>query len=406
MTDSFLSSRDVLRLIDDPSADARIATMTNLLRDLEHGELSAAERLLALEVMRCFAEDAQIVVREAVAWQIRNSPALTEELAERLVRDVARVAFPLLRDAPSLDDALLLAVLAEGDAGKQLAIAARSGLSAPVAGAVAAAGNIVVVTTLLRNHAAPLDEAALNRALDRFGGIRMVGEAASARPGLPLAVVERLVALVSDSVRGHLVQTYGLAPTLVDQLVARGRESATLRLLRPTLRGATDAETLAQWLNASGRLSSALMFRLLCAGDLDLFAAALGAKAGVPAANARQLAWDDGPLGLAAVLKRAGVAPVLVPAFQTAIDVAKRLAYDGAEAGRDDFQAEVMGDLFATLAPTSDWAVDELLLQLFDGLSEAVIDNALDRAGLPFAPLFEPPLGPSFGPVSMGTWQG
>ena len=381
-----LSVRDVERLLESSSAEARIDTMRKLAGDLEKGGLTDAERSLALEVMHCFAADAQVAVREAVAWQIRNNAMLTEELAERLVKDVARVAFPILRDAGSLSGDLLLGVLADPDAGKHMAVANRHTVSARVAGAIVETGNVAVVTALLRNPGADVAEPALHRALDRFGRVRMVSEAAASRPGLPLAVVERLVAFVSDAVRATLAHTHGLSRELVDRLANRGRESATLRLLRPALRNGEDVEAAARWLHANGRFSTALLFRVLCAGDLALFAAGLGAKAGIPAENARKLAWDDGSLGLRAVLKKASVAPVLVPPFQVAIGTAKRMGYEGSDNRRDDFQAEVMADLFAALTPTNDWAVDELLLQLFDGASDEVIDRALDQAGLPFAP--------------------
>jgi len=240
--------------------------------------------------MHCFAGDAQAAVREAVAWQIRNNPVLTEELAERLVKDVARVAFPILRDAGGLSDDLLLDLLADPDAGKHLAIANRRVVSERVSGAIVETGNVAVVTALLRNKGAEVSEGSLHRALDRFGRVRMVSEAAAIRPGLPLAVVERLVAFVSDALRTTLAHTHGLSRELVERLVARGREAATMRLLRPALRGSEDVEAVAPLLHANGRFTAALLFRVLCAGDVALFTAGLAVKAGIPAENARRLA--------------------------------------------------------------------------------------------------------------------
>ncbi|CAO3433745.1 DUF2336 domain-containing protein [Azospirillum doebereinerae] len=382
-----LSSQDVERLLASPSAETRIETMRKLFDDLEAGALSPAERSLAIEVVHCFAGDAQTAVREAVAWQLRNSPLLTEDLAERLVRDVGRVAFPILRDAASLTDDLLLDVLSSPDAGKHLAVARRPTVSARVSGAIVERGNVITVTALLRNGGATVPEPALHRALDRFGRVRMVSEAAAARPGLSLAVVERMIAFVSDSVRTTLTRAHGLSPDLVERLVGRGREAATMRLLRPVLRGADDVDSVIEWLHANGRLTPALLFRALCAGDLALFTAGMAARAAIPAGNAQALAWDDGELGMAALLKRAKVAGGLLLPFQVAVGVAKRMAYDGAEAGREDFQAEVIGELFTACTPTNDWMVDDLLLQLFDQKSDAVIDRALDQAGLPFVPV-------------------
>ncbi|HYG90245.1 MAG TPA: DUF2336 domain-containing protein [Azospirillum sp.] len=386
MTQTALSSADLTLLLTDPSTEHRIETMSKLVQDLASGALNDVERSLALEVLHCFADDAEVAVREAVAWQLHNSLLLTDDLAARLVKDVARVAFPILRHAGNLREDLLLEVLADPDAGKHLAIAGRKTVSARVADAVVEAGNVAVVTCLLRNGGAEIRERSLHRALDRFGRIRIVSDAAAARSELPLAVAERLVAFVSEGMRQMLTRSHGLAPELVERLVAHGREAATLRLLRPVLRGDQDIDGMVRWLSANGRLTPALLFRALCAGDLELVIAGLAVRAVIPVENARRLAWDDGPLGLDALLGKADMAPYLRKPFRTAFAVVKRLGYHGGEEGRDEYQSEVIAEVYAACTPTSSWDVDDLLLQLFDQKSDAVIDNALDRAGLPFAP--------------------
>ena len=58
MSENFLSSRDIERLLASPSAEARVETMAKLVHDVEQGGLSEAERSLALEVMHRFAGDA------------------------------------------------------------------------------------------------------------------------------------------------------------------------------------------------------------------------------------------------------------------------------------------------------------------------------------------------------------
>jgi len=48
MSENFLSSRDIERLLASPSAEARVETMAKLVHDVEQGGLSEAERSLAL----------------------------------------------------------------------------------------------------------------------------------------------------------------------------------------------------------------------------------------------------------------------------------------------------------------------------------------------------------------------
>ena len=153
------------------------------------------------------------------------------------------------------------------------------------------------------------------------------------------------------------------------------------------LRGAEDIDAVIQWLHTNRRLTPVLLFRALCAGDLGLFVAGMALRAGIPQENARRLAWDDGELGMAALMKKATVAPGLTHPFQVAVGVAKRMEYEGGDAQREDFQSEVISELFTACTPTNDWMVDDLLLQLFDQKSDEVIDRALDQAGLPFSPV-------------------
>jgi uncharacterized protein (DUF2336 family) len=382
-----LSRADVERLLDRSSVETRVETMAVLVGELDGGTLEGNERRLALEILHCFAGDAEVAVREAVAWQIHNSPLLTPDLADRLVDDVARVAFPVLRHADGLDDAVLLRVLAQGDPAKQLAVAGRRSLSAPVSEALAREGGLVVVTCLLRNEGADLGEPPLGRTLDRFGRVRAVQEAMAARPGLPLAIVERLVAIASDAVRAALVARHRLAPSLVEALVARGREAATIALLRPILDTEEDVAIAARWLHANDRITPSFLFRALCAGDVVLFDAAIALAAGLDVGTARLIAWDDGSLGLPALFRHCRFPTALVPPFRTAVRTAKELGYAGGDAGRDAYQSAVIARVFETCLPTSSWAVDDLLLQVFDQKSDAVIDRAMAQAGLPFLPL-------------------
>ncbi|CCC98349.1 protein of unknown function [Azospirillum baldaniorum] len=184
MSQRSLSQKDVERLLAAPDAQARIDTMTHLVRDLEAGDLAEAERALAMDILQRFAADAVTAVREAVAWQIHNSSLLTEGLAEKLARDVDRVAFPILRHAEKLSEGLLLDILRERRPAKELAIAGRRSVSPVVSDALVRNGNVIVITELLRNRGAVIPEPSLHSVLDRWGGVATVkrGHGGTARP--------------------------------------------------------------------------------------------------------------------------------------------------------------------------------------------------------------------------------
>ncbi|MFC7335225.1 DUF2336 domain-containing protein [Rhodocista pekingensis] len=361
-----LTRSDVDRLLREPGPHSRIETMAKLVADLEAGLLTQAEHRLALEVLGAFATDAEAEVRSAVAWQIHNSPVLTTDLAERLARDVARVAFPILRHVDRLTDELLLEIVAEHDPHKQLAIAGRRRVSAEVATALVETGNLVTVVHLLRNRGAHVAAATLERAVERFGQIRTVADAVAARPELPLALVERLIAFVSEDIRRRLVEDHGLEPQLAARLSQRGREAATLRLLKPLLLRAGDAELMARHLHWQGRLTPHFLFRALCGGDLPLFVAGMAERGGIAVGSAEMLVWDDGALGLRTLFDAARIPAPLHAPFRTAIRTAKDSGFVGGLCGREAFQVEVLARLFEECGDIEEREVDELLLQVCD----------------------------------------
>lgn len=386
LTRPHLTQKDVERLLSVPDAQGRIDTMTHLVRDLEAGSLGEAERALALEILRRFAADAVTAVREAVAWQIHNSSLLTEDLALRLARDVDRVAFPILRHADGLGEGVLLEILTERRPAKDLAIAGRAQVTPAVSEALVRTGNVIVITELLRNRGAMIPDPALDEVLDRFGAVAPVNEAMAARPDLSVAVVEKLILFVSEEIRARLIRGHRLSPRLIGRLVERAREAATLLLLKPLTPGEADVELLARHLLMRGRLSAPLLFRALCAGEVALFNAGIAVRAHLPLDNARQLAWDGGARGLKALFAKAGLSFTLMKPFRVAIGVAKALAYDGGDEGRERFQTEVIATLFDACANSEEREIDELLLQLFDQTSAEVVERAMEQAGVPFPP--------------------
>ncbi|MFV3130567.1 DUF2336 domain-containing protein [Niveispirillum sp. KHB5.9] len=363
---SRLNSSDVDRLLHQPGTRPRIDTMTKLVMEMEEGDLTDAEKRLALDILRAFAADAETEVRAAVAWQIHNSPILTGEMAEKLARDVAQVAVPILKYFDGLPEKLLLEVVAERDPQKQLAIAGRRTVSAAVSAALVETGNVVTVVHLLRNKGAAVREATLNRAAERFGQFRIVADSVAARPEVTMAVVERMIALVSEDVRQQLIRDHNIEPALAKRLAEGGREAATLRVLQPLLLSRDDAEMVAKHLYRQGRLTPQVLFRALCAGDLELFVAGMAARANITPQAAGILAWDDGILGLHCLMEAANIPGPLTAPFRTAQQVALETDYASGECTRERFQQAVLEVLFDKFADTAEREIDELLMQISD----------------------------------------
>lgn len=327
---STISTRDIDRLLTDPSAAARADVADKLAAQFSTAALSEAERQIAVDIFRLMMKDAAVRVREALARNLKSTPNLPHDVAVALARDVESVALPILEFSSVLTDDDLVEIVKSSNPQKQVAVARRSVVPTRVADALVDSRNGEAVATLVGNEGAQLTEGALLRVIEDYAEAEQVKESMVRRAHLPITVAERLVAVVSESLRDYLVTHHELSPNLAADLILESRERATVSLLSS---GADDGDVLklVRQLHAHGRLTPSLILRALCTGDLSFFEAAVSVLANAPIVNARTLIHDNGRLGLWSIYMRTGLPERLYPAFRVAVDVARETGYDGGE---------------------------------------------------------------------------
>ncbi|NQW12215.1 MAG: DUF2336 domain-containing protein [Alphaproteobacteria bacterium] len=335
------------RLAAKPDKAARTDVAAGIGRALEVGTLSSSERTIAQDIVRHLAMDVERQVRASLAKAVRASADLPHDVAMALASDVAAVAAPILTDSMVLTDQDLLAIIEAGDSAKQLAVAERAHVSESVAEALVERGDEDVVVAVVANPGAELGEPALGRALDRFGDSPRLHEPMIGRSELPINVAERLVSVVSERLREELVKRHELSPDLAADLVLDGRERATLALISDTEEPAQIAKLVAE-MNAHGRLTDSILVRAACTGDLSFMELGLAVRAGVPIVNAQALVHDVGRKGLAALIKRAGVAERDRPVLRAAVIAACEAELGDAPGGRERFAEIVIERVLTT----------------------------------------------------------
>lgn len=338
---SNLTEADVTRLLNDPSAEVRAETAAKIAHKFDRAELNEAERRIAIDIFRIMTRDAARRVREALSANLKSSADLPRDVALALARDVESVALPILEHSAVLTDEDLIEIIRSSAKAKQVAIAGRASVSAPVAEELIDSKNDDAVARLVGNEGANLSETALQRVLDAYGDNDEIKDSLVHRASLPITVAERLVATVSDNLRDYLVTHHELSPVLASDLILESRERATVGLL-PSGARAPDVEELVRQLKANGRLTPSLILRSLCLGDLAFFEASLAVLAKTPIVNARTLIHDPGPLGLRSIYLRAGLPEKLYPAFRAAVDVAHETDYDGGERDRERYVSRMI----------------------------------------------------------------
>ena len=357
-----LTEVDIRTLVRGASEDERAAAAHKICRRIDNG-LDDDERDAAYEVLRLMARDTAELVRRALAVTLKNSPDLPHDVALRLAEDVESVSVPVLSHSPVFTDEDLAQIVRVSGAMKQTAVAQRPVLSETVTSALATHGSEQAVKIACANDNAAFSEAALKLTIERFAASQGVTVAVAYRKALPLSISEKLVTLVSDPVRQHLMDRHALSPQTAMQIALGARERVTVDLVDQAGR-ATDLKAFCAHLKQQGRLTPSLMLRALAHGHMPFFEWAVSTLSGVPHQRAWLMIHDAGPLGLRAIYERAGLPIRLYPAFRMAVDTFHKLQLEGGPMDAGAFQERLLQRFLTQASNVSPEDVDYLLDRL------------------------------------------
>jgi uncharacterized protein (DUF2336 family) len=287
------------------------------------------------------AADAAELVRRALAVTLRDSPLVPRDVAIKLAKDVESVSLPILSFSPVFTDADLTEIVRLGGPVRQVAIAKRPNLSTTVTDAIVEHGVERAVEVACGNDRAQFAERTLDKVIERFEASERVLAAVAYRNALPVAIAEKLVDMVSDQVRDHLVTNHALSPELALQIALGAKERATLDLVDQAGRAA-DMKAFVSHLNKHERLTASLLLRGLAHGHMTFFEWGIAELAGVPHHRTWLMIHDAGSLGLRAIYERAGMPARLFPAFRVGVDTFHSMEFDGGARDRERFQENML----------------------------------------------------------------
>ncbi|WP_334164462.1 pole-localized protein SpbR [Phenylobacterium sp.] len=377
-TRAALTDEDIRTLVKGATPDERAAAAHKLCRNIDRLPLTEDDRALAAEILRIMAGDAAELVRRALAVTLKESPLVPRDVALKLARDVETVALPMLSFSPAFTDEDLSDIVRLGGPVRQLAIAKRPKLSRKVTDAISEHGGERAVATACANDNADFAERSLQRVIDRFEKSERVLAAVAYRQALPLSVTERLIALVGEQVRDHLVSHHALSPQTALEIAMGSTERATIDLVDQAGRAA-DVKAFVAHLNRSQNLTPSLLLRALAQGHMTFFEWGVAELAGVPHHRTWLMIHDAGPLGLRAIYERAGLPARLFPAFRAAVDTFHSMEFDGGARDRERFQ-ERMIQRFLTQPQAAAREDVDYLIDKMDRLSRTTRAEAVKES--------------------------
>lgn len=320
-----LTQEDVKRLLSEPAPEARVAVIQKITEDHSAGHFRPNEILIAEQIFRLLLRDAEVQVRAAMAEGLKHDATVPKDIIRSLASDDEAVALPLLTHSDVLDDNDLVEIIRQNvQITKHIAIANRRSVSPSVSAALVDTENNDVVSTLVQNQGASISEQSYTKIVEDFGKDSDIINVVVKRANLPVAVVENLLNLVSDSVAQELKNKYTGASRKLEDEARKTRESMTLRLLETTVEPQQVTELVEQ-LYDTHRLTPSIILTALCRGNFTFFEYSLAKMAGIPSDNARKLINDKGELGFKSLYKKAGLPDSMFEACRLVLDVMREM---------------------------------------------------------------------------------
>lgn len=369
ITRSALTDEDIRTLVKGATPDERAAAAHKICRAFETSPLTDDDRARAQDILRVMARDAADLVRRALAVTLKSSPLVPHDVAMRLAQDIDSIAMPMLEASPAFTDADLAEIVRIGGPVQQAAIAKRPRVSQTLTRAFADHGGEHAVEVVCANDNADFAEQTLQAIVQKFEQSDRVLAAVAYRASLPLSVTEKLVSLVGDVVRDHLLNHHEISAELALEVVVGARERATVDLVDQAGRTA-DVKNFVLQLHANERLTASLLLRVLAHGHMTFLEWGLSELASVPHHRTWLMIHDAGPLGLKAIYDRAGLPARLYPAFRAGVDTYHSMEFDGGTRDRERFQ-EKMLQRFLTQPVVPGRDDVDYLLDKMDKLSQA-----------------------------------
>ncbi len=313
--------QDFLNWIDTASSGVRADAAHALGRAYVFRE-ATDEVLEAMEAaLTILLDDPSPDVRFALADAIATSPDAPRHIVLALAADRVDIAATVIARSPMFLDTELVDLVAGTDALIQMCIAGRPAVSIAVAAAIAEVGEPEACRVLIANHGAAIARISVRRMIERFGDDVVIRNGLLAREDLPADLRQMLIRRLGDVLGAFVTERAWVGADRARQVVGEACDRATVALAAETL--SDELPALVEHLRVTGQLTTSLLLRAVCAGNVGLFIAAVASLSATPEPRVRALAASGNRAGLRAVYLKSKLPPAAFEAFAAAIETSQ-----------------------------------------------------------------------------------
>lgn len=285
-----------------------------LQSDFSEDDIDAAEA-----AMTFLLDDPEIGVRRALADVLAGAESAPRHIVLGLLDDVPEIGALIAARSPILIESELVDIVAARELPFQLAVAGRIPLQASIAAAIAEVTPYRVCIRLMENPHAAILPSTLLRLAERFGGDNRMQHLLLSRSNLPISARQLIVANLSDALCDSAVQQSRMEVERAEGVSREARDRATLTLVRHM--NDDELPELITHLRDTQQLTTVLLLRAICAGQVMFFVEALSLLSEVPKNRILALLDDNSNKTLRTLYLKAGLPDHAYPAFSIAFDV-------------------------------------------------------------------------------------
>lgn len=323
-----LSKEDIVTLSKNLNAVNKSVAAQKIGALYRTGEISGQALNLAEDIFRILVKDIEIKVRESLAESLKNCKNLPNDIVKELINDVDSVSMPFIKYYADLSQEDIISIIDSQNLNKQKAVAMRANLTENISRYIAETCPEDVVGVLISNETANIQEQTYDLIINRFPQSESIRKNMVYRSELPVSIIEKIVHSLSDELLRHLVLAHNLPNDIACDIVEQVKEKTTLKISEE-YSSDKKIEELIHELYTSNRLTSSLVVRAICMGDLKFFEYALVYLSNTPIQEVRKILFSNSmDFMIRNLLRKAYIPKSMFPAVFSALKVVKDIRFD------------------------------------------------------------------------------
>lgn len=337
-----VTQQDLKDIQNDSSADAKSAVAIKVSDYYQQDNISEKAQGLAEDIFRIMVKDVEYKVREAVAVSLQNSKTLPKDIVKTLVKEVDSISIPFIKKYQHFSNEEIIEVLSTDNVDKDIAVALRKNLSYEISDYIVHNCHSRVVEALIINKDAKILEETFTVILNKYSQDEKIKESLVNRAHLPIAFTNTLINYLSNKLLKKLIELHQLPNDTASDVVEQLKEKAILKISEDV---STEAqiEDLVNELYQNNRLTSSLIVRSICMGDIMFFEYGLALLSNTKILDVRKvLANTKQDFVIRNLLRKAYIPKTMFPAIFSALDVVKELKLSATKGEKEAFPQKVI----------------------------------------------------------------